>query len=329
MKRLASLIAFGAIAMLPQQALAFDCKKASTEVEKTICAEPDLIALDVSMSTEYANLKAMFDPPNQKMLARSQKRWLKWRESCPQTDEGTSACVNRMTAERLRLFRGEAETGPGTGGKIVPQFIIQEGTTKQYDLDIAVLRYTEPRSKAEKRFNAIADDIVSALKIGPHGEDAGESVYGQQDDMSIAYASPRLMSVVHGYYSNQGGAHGNWGLENFNIDMKTGKILEIGDVLDEDGAAEIRNACKAQLREEKVKRLKEYDSGYNPDTDEFFKDDIIAEHVATFSRWTIREDSVTITFDPYAIGAYAEGRYECKIAMDELEGLALDGAPLP
>jgi uncharacterized protein len=330
MKRLASLLAFAALSFVPEQASAFDCAKASTEVETAICADPALVELDGDMAEAYSALKAGFDAKNQKMLARSQKRWLAWRDGCSQAEEETPAqCIARMTGERIRQFTGEAETGPGAGGEIVPQFIVQEGTTKQYDLDIAVLRFAAPRSSAEKRFNAIADEIVQGAKVGPHGEDAGDSVYAQQDAMSIAYASPRLMSVKHAFYGSEGGAHGNGGLDNINIDMKTGKVLEIGDVISEEGAAELRTLCKSQLREEKLKRLKEGDPAYNPDTDELFKDDVIAEHVATLSRWTIREDSVTITFDPYAIGSYAEGQYACEIPMDDVRDAAVDGAPLP
>ena len=330
MKRLASLAAFGVITLMPQQALAFDCKKASTEVEKAICADPALIKLDDGMSAAYASVKAVLQPKEQKMLAKAQKRWLGWREGCFQTEgETVTECIKRMTEVRIRQFTGAPASGPGVGGRIVPQFIVQDGTEKQYDVDIAVLRFLDPRSKAEKRFNAIADKIAEAAKLGPHGEDTGGSIYGQQDDMDISYASPRLMSVKHGFYSNEGGAHGNGGIENFNIDMKSGKILEIGDVMGEDGAARLRKDCKAQIREEKVKRFKEVDAEYNPDTDESFKDDVIAEHVATLSRWTIKADEVIITFDSYAIGAYAEGQYECRFPMDEVEGVALDGAPLP
>jgi uncharacterized protein YecT (DUF1311 family) len=328
MKRLARIAAFGFVTLMPQQAMAFDCAKAASDVEKTICAEPELKALDDRMGESYATLRAGFDPAARKMLVRSQKRWLQWRESC-QTAEGVSDCVRRETEGRIRQFRGEAESGPGVGGEIVPQFIAQDGTAEAYDLDIAVMRYKEPRSKAEKRFNAIADGIVADVILGPHGKDTGGSVYAQKDLMSISYASPLLMSVKNSFYLNQGGAHGDGGSENFNIDMRTGKLLEIGDMITEEGAADLRSGCKEQIKKEKLKRLGESDADYNPDTDDFLKDDVIAEHVATAGRWTIRESEVTISFDAYAIGSYAEGQYECRFAMDEIREMAVGRAPLP
>ena len=48
-------------------------------------------------------------------------------------------------------------------------------------------------------------------------------VYAQEDTLSLTYASPALMSVRHDFYVNEGGAHGNYGTGNFNIDMASGQ----------------------------------------------------------------------------------------------------------
>ena len=79
MKRLASLAAFGVITLMPQQALAFDCKKASTEVEKAICADPALNKLDDGMSAAYASVKAVLQPKDPAHF----ERVLKARAACP------------------------------------------------------------------------------------------------------------------------------------------------------------------------------------------------------------------------------------------------------
>ena len=56
---------------------------------------------------------------------------------------------------------------------------------------------------------------------------------------------------------------------------------------------------------------------------------LIAEHIATMSRWSLAEDEATVSFDAYAVGPYAEGSYGCTFAMDALKRLAKPGAPLP
>ena len=60
-----------------------------------------------------------------------------------------------------------------------------------------------------------------------------------------------------------------------------------------------------------------------------FQESAIAEHLDNFQRWTISADKAVVTFDSYAIGAYAEGPYECTFDMPELKSLAKPDAPLP
>ena len=137
----------------------------------------------------------------------------------------------------------------------------------------------------------------------------------------MSYASPAFMSVIVSYWLDSGGAHGNGGVSNSNIGMQTGKLLEIGDFFGEEAAGELAAACKAQLIAEKQKRLE--GEIYDPATDDFLKDEIIAEHVATLSRWSFRESKASVSFDAYAIGSYAEGPYECEFPMLELKALGL------
>lgn len=66
---------------LAPPAMAFDCGRASTIVEKAICAEPALKSLDARMEAAYAEAKSLSSKPEQKMLARSQKAWIAERET--------------------------------------------------------------------------------------------------------------------------------------------------------------------------------------------------------------------------------------------------------
>ncbi len=220
------------------------------------------------------------------MLVRSQKRWIAWREYCPGAEAGISACIRDATQERLNLLTGKAESGPGADGAIVPVFVVQDGSEKVYDLDVALLRFAKPETEGQKRFNAIAAEITERLQLGEHGQDTFGSIYAQQDSMSLTYASPALISVVHSFYANEGGAHGNGGIQNFNIDMRTGKLLEIQDVLPEDAAGVLMAQCKDQIVAEKKLRMEGIED-YDVAQDSFIKDDIIGEHIATLSRWSI------------------------------------------
>lgn len=80
MKRLAfSIAALTVLHTLPAHAI--DCKKASTSIERRICADKSLRQADAAMGVAYARiLKASQDPEIRAMLIESQKHWLARRD---------------------------------------------------------------------------------------------------------------------------------------------------------------------------------------------------------------------------------------------------------
>jgi len=133
------------------------------------------------------------------------------------------------------------------------------------------------------------------------------------------------MSVRHDVYANEGGAHGNYGTGNYNIDMATGWLLTVKDVLPEPSAAILTLWCKKQIEAEKTKRVPEIDLA----EDQAERDRTIAEQVRNLESWSIGQDEITVSFDPYAVGAYAEGAYECRFPTSGVKELAFKGALLP
>lgn len=310
-------------------AAAFDCGKASTAIEIEICDNPDLKDFDDRLENAYAEVKQLSTKPEQKMLARAQKRWIAERESsCPQSDLGLAGCIRDMTSTRLRMFEGRPDSGPGVDGRIIPVFIAQEGSETVYELSVDLLRFVKATAPGEKRFNAIAQDISKRIELGPHGEDTLGRIYAMDESLSVTYASPRLMSVLHSFWSDTGGAHGNGGTQSFNFDMQSGRDLAIADFFSEDAAAQLAAQCKDQIVAEKKERWPA-DEPYDAAGDSFLKDEVIAEHIATMSRWSFTETEASVGFDAYAIGPYAEGSYDCRFAISGLRAIAKPGAPLP
>jgi uncharacterized protein len=324
MKRIASLLVLSLAALPGPGALAFDCTKAKTGVETAICADPVLKRLDDDLAAAYAAVRSSFAEAEQKVMTQSQKRWIARREACSSNDGDVASCVTARTQERLALLRGQAESGPGPGGQLVPQFVVQQGGPGSYDIDMALLRFATPQTPGQMKLNALADEIAAGAKLGPQ---AGEQSTGlaQEDSFAITYASPALMSVRHWYYVNEGGAHGNHGVSNFNIDMASGRLIAIGEVLAEPPAAILTLWCKTQIEAEKQKR--------NPGIDlaegAAERDKAIAAQLRELSSWSIGETEIVVSFDPYAVGAYAEGSYECRFPTAGVREMALKGALLP
>lgn len=307
-------------------AFAFDCGKAATDVEKAICADPQLKRLDGQLADAYAAVKAASTPQEQKMLARSQKRWIAEREYCSGDDAGVAACVAAKTKDRLSLLLGAPESGPGAPGKLVPVFLVQDGDETRWDIDMSLLRFADARTAGEKRLNKYADGILRKAKLGPHGEESNGMTYAMEDSLALTYASPALLSVRHDNYVNEGGAHGNYGTGNLNVDMATGRVLAIKDIVDAAGAATLIKRCAAEIEAERKKRVP--DAEDVPYTQKE-RDATIAQTVRDLGSWSIGQDEITVTFNPYAVGAYAEGSYTCSFPTKDVKALALKGAPLP
>lgn len=311
---------------LATPALAFDCAKATTDVEKAICADPQLKTLDDQLADAYAAVKAASAPPEQKMLARSQKRWIAEREFCSGDDTGIDACIAQKTKDRLSLLTGTPESGPGTAARMVPVFLVQDGSTKQWDIDMALVRFADAKTAGEKTFNTLVDAILKQAKPGPHGEDSHDMIYAMEDSLSLTYAGPALISARHDFYINEGGAHGNYGTGNINVDMTTGRQLTIGDVVDAAGAKTLTQRCKTEIDAERARRVPDAD---DVPYDEKTRDAAIAETVRDLKSWSIGAGEITVSFDPYAVGAYAEGAYTCSFPTKDVKALALKAAPLP
>ena len=305
-------------------ALAFDCGKATTAVELAICDDPALKRLDDELGEAYGALKESLAITEQKMLGQSQKRWIARREFCGEQEDVT-ACAKDMTAERLSLLSGQPLSGPGIEAAIVPQFLVQDGNEERWDINIAVLRFAEPSSPGEEVLNGMAEEVMATAPLGPQEQSEGSSRLAREDTFILTYASPELVSVRHEFYVNEGGAHGNYGTMNYNIDMAKGDVMRIGDVFPEPSAAILTLWCKKQIEAEKLRRVPDLDLS----EDEAQRDETIALGIRELSAWSIGEEEIVVHFDPYAVGSYAEGRYECRFPTKGVKELALRDAVLP
>ena len=83
-------------------AASFDCKKAATTVEKTICSEPELSRLDNELAFVYRNaLKKVADP---KTLKAQQFKWLSVRNKCR-----TGSCLISVYQTQIDLLIAKKE----------------------------------------------------------------------------------------------------------------------------------------------------------------------------------------------------------------------------
>lgn len=90
-------------AAVPSRGPSFDCKKASTKLERRICEVPELAELDARLDAAFGAARAR-DSTGAAALATSQQAWLSWRNrTCEGQDWRVAHCY------KLRIAALEAE----------------------------------------------------------------------------------------------------------------------------------------------------------------------------------------------------------------------------
>jgi len=311
-------------------AKAFDCAKATTTTERAICADPALKAADDAMGAAYAALRHSFSGSEASMLQLAQKRWLKLRDDrcAPESGKDLTSCLLKFTSERRLLLEGAPESGPGAGARIVPVFIQQEGSAKQYDVDYTLLRFADAASAGQELFNRQLDEIGKKAPLGPHNEEVLEGMQlSAIASAALSYASPRVISSAINIWSFDGGAHGNGGLTNVNVDLTGGRLITFDTLFDAADKEPLVISCRQQIKEQKTEKMGGEE--FKPADDPNYQEATIDEHIADLTRWSFTSEDAVVTFDAYAIGSYAEGSYTCTYAMGLLRSLARDPELLP
>ena len=149
-------LALGQVVHQPWAA-SFDCGKASTKVDKLICADPALSRLDGELARAYGDKLSQASAPN--TLKQAQRIWLKLRNTCIDP-----ACIRWAYENRLQALAA-ANTPPTSASSPVPTTIADTtngsvrpakgGVTDDYLLDPAPKemidwnweKYTVPEDK--------------------------------------------------------------------------------------------------------------------------------------------------------------------------------------
>ena len=106
-----------------------------------------------------------------------------------------------------------------------------------------------------------------------------------------------------------GGAHGLGQISGLTFSRQTGAPLDIAAALGGDGLDVLYAECRVQIQQQKRDRLEE--PGYRIADDSFFVEKDVRDILREPSNWHLEPGAAFVTFNSYAIGAYAEGTYDC------------------
>jgi uncharacterized protein YecT (DUF1311 family) len=308
--------------------LALDCKQATSEEEKAICATPAALAADAEMNKAYGALRAILDPAQRAALAKAQVAWLSQRHGACFDKHGADlgACLADEIGKRSRFLNAAPEAGPGYSGKLVPFFRMEKGGKGKTDVHVEAFRFAAPASRAERAFNAAVDKSLGGIRQ-PEARDHSDT-YAFGLTMTLAYASPHLLSAHAEVYADLGGAHPSSYSFDINIDPDGGHELVFDDLADKPGAQKIFAHCFDQV----LARKKEHEGGDAKLLDAAPMKDLqsdVAEATGKLTAWGFGAKSATVSYDPYTVGARWEGPFSCEVPYAFLRPLAKPMFPLP
>ncbi len=338
-RRLASaaLVALGATTLGLARAEAFECGQARSKVERAICADPAAKASDDAMNAAFSKLRGTLAGAEQKALVGNQRAWLKMRNLRCESDGSAplAACLTERNAVRTRALLAQPDAGTGTPNPLVPVIVDRPGSKSTYAVNLFLFRFAAPKTPAESLLNARVQSIVAEAPTRTE-DTRSPTAYEWERKARIVYASDRLLSIRIDGYEMTGGAHPNPSLVTINIDMKSGRELAIGDLVDGANRNAIVSICGEQVGRQLRERVKE--GGDDPDRPEgkAMLQDLagdakkgVAYTVGDLANWTFGGNSAEVTFMPYSVAPYALGVFTCTIPYGELRPLAKPAFPLP
>lgn len=300
----------------------FDCTKASTQVERTICRSPELAKADRDLAAAYAALAAKLSGAARDHLVKDQQRWVGNRNrAC--AGEDAAACLKSRYENRLALLK---EFGAGAYPFVSEQAIVRAGKVKatRYRIDASYPQFDGPAVN----FTAINGKLASTTKEAA-GEAVPSSEIGDDLDQSWIYEqsfaihrpSPVAISVEVSLWSFTGGAHGNGATYAALVDLRSGRELkpEAAFATGEEWRRTVTAIVAADLKKQFVER---------PGFDDALEPAKLAELMAEPGRYLFKADGLEIIFNQYDVGPYSAGTYQVFIPYSRLRPLIRPDGPL-
>jgi hypothetical protein len=196
----------------------------------------------------------------------------------------------------------------------------RQGETLEVSLSYPYFLSTSPA------WREINDALLKSIKQYPlefitearafHAETDQRFYWFQQVDLSIEYYSETLVSLLGKNHEYSGGAHGNFYYQssNFWIQDNQAILLKLSDLFLPGYKTRLSNECLKSLREQGASDV------VNGDITGFKEEDL--------SRFSITPRGLTVYFDPYAVGAYAQGSFSVTIPYRKLKNVIDPEGPL-
>jgi uncharacterized protein YecT (DUF1311 family) len=306
------------LAATPAQAASFDCAKASTEVEKAICANPDLSRSDEVLARAYATALGGLSDEAKAAVQAGQREWLGFAALACTTDarpftaaltDEQQGCLNAVYRSRIGELAQSRMEGDWRVYPKTSYSLVDDPDPDAYQ-GVATKEIVSPRideeSELASSFNALMDEADANAQPDPKGED-----YQTADTMETtsikSVGSHRISLVIDSYWMGHGAAHGNYAITYAHFLTEKGRMLEASDLFAGAGWEEALGKMA----------LDELDRTVEGGIWDESRADVPAA-AADPSRWNFGDNGLEIIFQPYEVTAYAAGAPTVTIGWDKL-----------
>ena len=189
-----------------------------------------------------------------------------------------------------------------------------------------LIKFVDPKTAGERAFNEAVTKFLDEI-VEPEKGEYGSDHFEVANQMRLVYAAPKLVSAQASVFADIGGAHPNSYVTNVNLDIGANRLAKFDDLLDDAAAKKVFAICLDQVKAAKKQNMGD-DAPLSPDDLKALANNI-EDVTSQIGSWSFEAKQAVVTYNPYMVGSYVEGAYECKLGYDVLRPLAKPGFPLP
>jgi uncharacterized protein len=322
---LAAAVLLSAVAAAPAFARvgpSFDCSKASSRIEKTICGSDELAKADADLAAAFNALIAKLDKPAREHLAQDEVRWIARRnKQCTGTAAMFFDCLKNGYPERIERLK---VLGDGPYPFVSTQVAAKSGKVKAVTYDARAL-YPQFDGKGadfgatNKSFSGPAAMAVAETVPTSDVDVDREQEWSYDQDFVLHRPTASAIAVVMTYYSFTGGAHPNGGSAATLVDLRTGKVVGPDGVFGDNWLKSLLPMVTAALKKEFETR-EGFDDALEPAK--------LGKMLEEADRYAFEKDHLSVIFNRYDVGPYVVGDYSVDIPYARLKLLLRADGPL-
>jgi uncharacterized protein len=314
----------GASPALAQGGASFDCSKASTAIERTICKDPELAKADRDMAAAYGALAAKLSGAAKEALVKDQVQWIADRNRACATDtDGIIPCLKGMYGARIANLHA---FGDGLYPFISQHVLIASGKLGKisWSYEIGYPQFdgnTADFGAVNAEFAVAArkatDDATPKADADPDREQG----WTYEQGFKIHRPSADAITVVVDFYGFSGGAHGYGATRCTLVDLRTGKAVDPDGVFaqGDDWLKALIPLVAADLKKQFVDK---------PGFDDALEPNNLAKLLREPAHYCWRGGRLELIFNAYEVGPYVSGPFEVYLTYDQLKPLFRAGGPI-